>query len=180
MLGSRLTDAAPPPVGKPMSWFFCLSLLLIGIPAGAEEAADYYIVSRSGADVLELPQVGAAMVVHLPRLSPIVPGKRQRNWVSIRAEVEGKTVSGWVLEGAVRQRYRAEQRASTTGMAEVLSLFGGKPQRQTAVLGVRGLEEEGASIAGGRNDAAAVEWMEDFKLSEPEVAAFIHEGDLNP
>lgn len=156
-----------------------LGTLLLALPGKAEEVADFYIVTRGGTDLLAQPHRGAAVIAHLPRLSPVVPGKRRRNWRQIQARVQEQTLSGWVPEGAVRQRYRAEKKKSALGMAGVLSWLDNRPERQTAVLGVRGLEEEGAST-GGRSDMAALGWVEGQAPSEAEVEAFILEGDLNP
>ena len=86
-------------------------------------------------------------------------------------------------EGAIRKRYQASDIEKKKSMFSGISSLFRSPAdtRKTAVLGARGLEEEGALLkpAGGV-DKNMVRWMEGLHVNDSEVAAFILEGDLNP
>ena len=86
-------------------------------------------------------------------------------------------------EGAIRKRYAVShvEQKKQQALSRFRSLFQKPPETQkTAVLGVRGLEEDGAPSREKVADPKAVQWMENLRVSDAEVAAFIAEGDLNP
>ncbi len=159
-----------------MLWMLLVCCLL---PAPAWAADDYYIGASRGADVLAAPQADAAVVGHLERLSEVRVLERQRAWWNI----EAADVRGWVPAGAVRKRHqpgRAEK-AGNSVLEGLSSLFhrDDPAGRKTAVLGVRGLDEETGAVR-GRANVAAVEWMERLTVSDAEIARFIEQGRLNP
>jgi hypothetical protein len=170
----------------------CLSLvwLLSPAPALADEG-NYYIGARSGTDVLNAPKSSAKVIAHLPRKTDVKIVRKQRSWWKIQvlpseSQISLKPqVTGWVHAGAVRKRYQASafKKKKSSFMSKFASLFHrSAPRNQTAVLGVRGLEDKGAriSLQSGHTSQEMVRWMESLGVSDEEVSGFIEEGDLNP
>ncbi len=159
-----------------------LCCFLLATPAWAVDR--YYIGSSDGIDVLQRAQAHAVVLGHIPRLTDVKIIQKKRAWWKVRTV--GYTtpeISGWVPSGAVRKRYRATvaEKTSNSFFSGLSSLFhrntaGGQ---KTAVLGVRGLDEEG-NAAGGKANMVAVEWMEGLGVSNADVAAFVEQGRLNP
>jgi len=170
---------------RPLMLLIALGSLLAPAFAAADEE-DYYIGARNGADVLAAPRTGAGVVGHLERMTDVRVIKKQRAWWKIETVNEAAALQGWVREGAVRKRYRpsARKKASSSVFAALSSIFGRPaPKQQTAVLGVRGLEDEGGDVADRQAHQSAketVRWMEGLRVTNEEVADFIREGDLNP
>lgn len=161
-----------------------LTLFLLAMPAVAAEP-EYYIGPRSGADLYNRPSSHADKIAHLERLTVVKIIRKQRTWW--RVETVGVTpqAQGWITAGSIRQRYQPEvaNRKSSSFFSGFASLFGygrSNPNDKTAVLGVRGLDEETTAKAGGRGNTSAVKWMDTLTVSQQEVNQFIKEGDLNP
>lgn len=160
-------------------------LLLAGTAQAAE--SEYYIGPRAGADVFGAPSTQAAKVAHLDRLTAVRIDKKLHTWWHIITIHQTPVVRGWVAAGVVRQRYQpstASRKRSSffSGFASLFGYGNDSSTETTAVLGVRGFEEEkgATAAAGGRNATAAVQWMETLHVSPQEEDAFIREGDLNP
>lgn len=162
------------------SWLIlCIALFAAAYPAGAAENGAHYIGATYGADVHASPVSGSKVITHLDRLTDVTVLQRIRGWAEI--ETSRPSVRGWVIEGTVRQRYQPStaQKARSSFFASFARMFGGnEPQQQTAVLGVRGLEEGNAT--GTASNPQAVRWMESLHVSQQEVDRFIRDGRLNP
>ncbi len=160
-----------------------LLMLICLVSAPAMAADEFYIGSGGGADVYRLPKPGAERIGHLDRLTGVRVIQKKRNWWKVRTLHVDPAISGWVHAGAVRKRYTpsAASRTKSSFLAGLSSFFHrSEPnQQQTAVLGVRGLEDEG-NAAKGRSNRAGVRWMEGLAVSDADIAAFIDEGRLNP
>ena len=151
--------------------------------AHAPAAEDgYYIGAYHGIDVKQSPSDESATVAHLERLRSVRIDERERSWARIET-VNPPHVGGWVPEGALRQRYVPPEthRASSSFFSGLAALFGGggETDTKTAVLGVRGLENEGA-LGDRVAPAEAVQWVETLHVSDKEVADFVRQGGLNP
>jgi len=160
-------------------------LLLCGLlgaaNAPAAEDGGYYIGSYRGIDVMASPSAGAVTVGHLQRLRSVRIGTRQRSWMRITT-VDAPHVSGWVPVGAVRQRYEPPETHHSTSsfFAGLAALFRSHDnETETAVLGVRGLDNEG-QLGNRIAPAEAVRWVESLHVSDREVADFVRQGRLNP
>jgi hypothetical protein len=165
-----------------ISALFCLCLL--AAPAMAAEA-EYYIGPRDGADIYNRPDSRADKIAHLKRLTVVRVVDKQRTWWRIESSGISPSVRGWVTAGAIRQRYQPStaSRKSSSFFSGFASMFGyGRTSNneKTAVLGVRGLDEETTARAGGRGNTSAVKWMDTLSVSQKEVDKFIRDGDLNP
>ncbi|HKI61507.1 MAG TPA: SH3 domain-containing protein [Mariprofundaceae bacterium] len=152
-------------------------------PAAAMAADSYYIGLRDGVDVRDRPAAQASVLGHLPRLTDVRLIKTDRAWSKISSLHVSRPLTGWVPSGAVRKRYQpsAAQKSSNSFFSGFSSWFnrdttGGQ---QTAVLGVRGLDEE-AGASTGQASEAGVAWMEKLGVSNSDVAAFVEQGGLNP
>jgi len=162
-----------------------LTLVIFSLlfPATVMAADQYYIGSRDGVNVVAQPKVRANVTGHLDRLTDVKITQKKRAWWKVSTIKVSPKVSGWVPSGAVRKRYQASvaEKSSNSFFSGLSSFFhrdaaGGQ---KTAVLGVRGLDEEG-NAASGKANVAAVEWMEKLDVSSSDVAAFIEQGRLNP
>lgn len=162
------------------SWLiFCIVLFAAASSAGAAESSSHYIGATYGADVHLSPVSGSKVVAHLDRLTDVTVLQRIRGWAEI--ETSRPSVKGWVIEGTVRQRYQpsSAQKTRSSFFASFARWFGdNEPQQQTAVLGVRGLEEGDAT--GTARNTQAVRWMDNLHVSQQEVDRFIRDGRLNP
>ncbi|MDQ7010564.1 MAG: SH3 domain-containing protein [Mariprofundaceae bacterium] len=164
-----------------------IALCVLLAPAfAATDEEGYYIGARNGVDVLAAPRTGSKVMGRLERMTDVRVVKKQRAWWKIETIHGYPALQGWVREGAVRKRYQpsARKKTSSSVFAALSSIFGRPaPKQQTAVLGVRGLEDEGGDIASQQARQSAkesVRWMEGLSVSNEEVADFIREGDLNP
>lgn len=152
--------------------------------ATAQAAEDgYYIGAYHGIDVKRSPSGEAATVAHLNRLRDVRIEARERSWARI-ATVEAPHVSGWVPQGALRQRYeapKANHSSTSSFFSGLAALFGGGDEdtTKTAVLGVRGLDNEG-QLGDKAAPAAEVKWVEGLHVSNKEIADFVRQGRLNP
>lgn len=161
-------------------------LIFIAVsPLQAADSESYYIGSRSGADVHAYPRNSAENLGHLERMTDITVLEKRRGWWKVETiDIEPK-VTGWVYESTVNQRYQPEKESSS-GSSSFFSGFSSlfrssEPQQKTAVLGVRGLEEEGGATTKANAQARkAVKWMDSLVIKNRDVASFIKEGDLNP
>jgi len=161
-----------------------LILLLLAAPTLAAPPS-YYIGPRSGADLYDSPSPQSKKVAHLDRLTTVRITQKKRTWWHVETEGRNPVVRGWVSAGAIRQRYQPSASSRSTSLFSGLSsLFGGGRDantEKTAVLGVRGLDEETTAKAGTTSGTnSAVRWMEGLRVSQQEVNTFIREGDLNP
>ena len=157
----------------------CFALFAATCHVQAAENDSYYIGATYGADIHASPTSDSRMVGHLDRLTNVNILQRIRGWAEI--ESGSPKLRGWVIEGAVRQRYQpsSSQKARSSFFSGFARWFGGnEPQQQTAVLGVRGLEEGDAT--GTASNPQAVQWMESLNVSQDEVNRFIRDGKLNP
>ncbi len=167
----------------PATMLACLGMLFAGAAAAADSMHPYIGASR-GADVHAKPARSSPVLGHLERLTEVRVLEQRRGWgriETIRA-IEGRPLRGWVLSGQIRRPYQPKrsERAKSSFLAAFSSWFGNdEPERKTAVLGVRGLEDEGANTMGARN-MKAVRWMDRLAVDEAEIARFIREGRLNP
>jgi len=162
------------------------TLLMFGLSgiALADDAA-YYIGARSGADVFASPNKRAEVTAHLPRMSSVTILQKRRNWWKVKTIDARQEVSGWVFEGSVRKRYKsAKAKKKSSFFTGFASMFRSpEPPRKTAVLGVRGLEDDGtasAERAATKSANKMVKWMDTLNVEDGAVEAFIDEGDLNP
>ncbi|MDX8408282.1 MAG: hypothetical protein R8L58_07845 [Mariprofundaceae bacterium] len=161
-----------------------LSVILFSLlfPATAMAADQYYIGSSNGVDVLAKPGAGADVTGHLDRLTDVKIIQKKRAWWKVSTIRVSPKVSGWVPSGAVRKRYQrtAEKKASGSFFSGLSSFFHQDSNTQkTAVLGVRGLDEEG-NAAKGKANLAGVEWMEKLDVPDADLATFVEQGRLNP
>jgi len=158
--------------------------------APAWAADQYYIGSRDGIDLLKKPKAHAEILLHLPRMKEVAFIRTKRSWSKIQIIQAEEKVTGWVPAGSVRHRYNPE-----TAKNAAPSLFSGfsswfhsdKPnQSKTAVLGVRGFEDDGKPQAASEpiSEEALIQkntqWLESLQVPDKDVAAFIQQGDLNP
>lgn len=166
---------------------FVIVLILTLACAGyvdAEEAS-YYIGSRSGSDLLDQPDSQASVVKHLEWKTYVNILTSKRNWRKIQTLDKSKDM-GWLPEGALRKRYSSSSTssASSSFFSGFTSMFRSpEPERQTAVLGVRGLEEGGVARSGQPSTEQAkqmVEWMDTLTVPDRDVARFVENGNLNP
>jgi len=133
-------------------------------------------------DVLDQPQARDEVVGHLTRLTDVKVIQKKRAWWKVSTIRVSPKVSGWVPSGAVRKRYQqtAAKKASSSFFSGLSSFFHHDSNTQkTAVLGVRGLDEEGGA-AKGKANVAGVEWMEKLNVSATDLATFVEQGRLNP
>lgn len=163
-----------------------ITFLLLAATVQAAET-EYYIGPRSGADIYERPSTQAKKIAHLDRLTSIKITSKQRTWWKIETVGRKPVVRGWITAGEVRKRYQPSvaTHKSSSFFSGFASMFGhgrDTSSEKTAVLGVRGLDEETTAKAGNRNrgNTSAVRWMEGLHVSQQDVDKFIREGDLNP
>ena len=162
------------------------SITFAGV-AGVAVAADgnYYIGSHSGVDLRLAPRNSATVSGHLDRKTKVEVIDTRRSWTKVQT-LGSRSIKGWVPAGAVRKSYSSatSSRSSSSFFSSFTSLFRSpEPPRKTAVLGVRGLEDDSAASAektATEQANKAVEWMETLNVPDEAVAAFINEGDLNP
>jgi len=156
-------------------------VLLSGLPASAGE---YYIGPRARADLLRAPRSGADVIRHLPRLTDIIVIRKRRSWWKAEVSIDhGSPVTGWISTGALRKQYQPKRTTSafSSGISSFFSMFRRSPAgQQTAVLGVRGLENEAKLGKANKASINAVKWMEGLRVGNAEVSGFVREGDLNP
>lgn len=163
-----------------------VAALMLGLSGTAlADDVSYYIGARSGADVFASPNKRAEITTRLPRKSSISVLEKRRGWWKVETTDATEKVSGWVFEGAVRKQYQSTKSKNRSSFfSGFASLFRSpEPPQRTAVLGVRGLEDNGAASA----DRAATErankmvkWMGTLNVPDEAAASFIDEGDLNP
>jgi len=160
----------------------CLLLVAGATGAVAADNGSYYIGSTQGVDVHSSPSTSGQVSGHLDRLTDVKVLQRTRGWAEIEVS-QPRYLRGWVIEGAVRQRYQpsTSQKAKSSFFSSFARMFGGNEpqQQQTAVLGVRGLDEE-SNAAGEARNTKAVQWMESLNVSQDEVDRFVRDGRLNP
>ena len=153
------------------------------LPGLAASAGEYYIGPRTGADLLQSPRSSAEVLQHLPRLTDITVIKKRRSWWKIEiSEHREAPLTGWIAAGAIRKRYQPKRTVSAfaSNISSFFSMFRRPPKQQTAVLGVRGLEDEAKLGKANKASVNIVKWMESLHVSNTEVSKFVHEGDLNP
>lgn len=158
-----------------------LCCLLGAASAPAAEDGGYYIGAYRGIDVMASPSAEAVTAGHLQRFRSVRIEEHLRSWVLITT-VNTPYVSGWVPDGAVRQRYRPPEthRSTSSFFAGLEALFRSHDnETETAVLGVRGLDNEGR-LGHRVAPAEALRWMESLHVSDREVADFVRQGRLNP
>lgn len=173
--------------------FIALAFSVVVFPLSTlGETADtgYYISPSKGADVYSSYKSSPKKIARLPYNTDVHVIEKKRGWWKIETITHEPAVSGWVFESVVLQRTapkvktRTARRESSSSsfLSSFSSLFRSSPQQQeTAVLGVRGLEEEGASTEKASKEAKdAVKWMDTLAISHDDVAAFIREGNLKP
>lgn len=162
-----------------------LALSVMGFSGVALAKGDsYYIGPRGGADVFATPNKRAEVTSHLTRKTSVKILQKRKNWRKIET-IDKRKVTGWVFEGAVRKRYKTVKSSKKSSfMSSFTSFFRSpEPTHKTAVLGVRGLEDDGAARAERAATKRAnklVKWMDTLNVEEGAVAAFVEEGDLNP
>lgn len=157
------------------------TLMLGSAHVQAAESGNYYVGAYDGIDVKRSPTIDAGTITHLNRLRNVRIEARERSWAHI-ATINPPHVSGWVPDGALRQRYEPPKTHHSTSsfFSGLAALFGGgDDETKTAVLGVRGLDNEG-SLGNKVAPAAQVKWMEGLHVSDKEIADFVHQGRLNP
>jgi len=158
--------------------------VLILLPGLAALAGEFYIGPRTGADLLQSPRSSAEVIQHLPRLTDVTVLKKRRSWWKIETSADRSSpVTGWVSAGAVRERYQPKRTVSAfaSNISSFFSMFRRPPTgQQTAVLGVRGLEDEAKLGKVNKASLNAVKWMESLRVGNAEVSKFVREGDLNP
>jgi len=158
--------------------------VLVLLPGLTASAGEYYIGPRAGADLLQAPRSSADVIQHLPRLTDITVIKKRRSWwkVKVSAGLESP-VTGWISAGAIRKQYQPKRTVSAfaSNISSFFSMFRRPPTRQqTAVLGVRGLEDEAKLGKVNKASMNTVKWMEGLRVGNAEVSKFVREGDLNP
>jgi len=158
--------------------------VLVLLPGLTASAGEYYIGPRAGADLLQAPRSSATVIRHLPRLTNIIVIRKRRSWWKAEVSTDhGSPMTGWISAGAIRKQYRPKRTTSAfaSGMSSFFSMFRRPPTRQqTAVLGVRGLEDEAKLGKANKTSMNAVKWMEGLRVGSAEVSKFVREGDLNP
>jgi len=156
--------------------------IVMATPALAADNESYYIGSRSGSDVYVYPRTSAEKLGHLKRKTDVKVLEKRRGWWKVKTSGLKPEVSGWVYQSTVNKRYQATTTKKSSFFSGFSSLFrSSEPQQKTAVLGVRGLEEEGGATRKADAKAReAVKWMDSLIIKNRDVAAFIEEGDLNP
>jgi len=163
-----------------LAMLFVLTLL----PRLVASAEEYYIGPRAGVDLLQSPRSRAKIIQHLPRLTNVTVLKKRRSWWEVEVSEHRITpLTGWISAGAIRKRYQPKSMASafSSKMSSFFSMFRSSPTRQqTAVLGVRGLEDEAKLGKANKASMNVVKWMESLRVSNAEVSKFVREGDLNP
>ncbi|MFQ5581973.1 MAG: SH3 domain-containing protein [Mariprofundaceae bacterium] len=171
---------------RPLILLIALGTLFAPAFATAGEES-YYIGARNGVDVLDAPRTSAKALGRLERMADVKVLQKRRAWWKVEALGDESELLGWVREGAVRKRYQpgVRKKVTSSAFAAFTSLFSrSAPQQQTAVLGVRGLEDEGGDATASQQTQQSakemVQWMEGLKVEEQEVADFVQEGDLNP
>ncbi len=152
-------------------------------PALAAGSQQPYVFASHGADLHAAPDDASPVIAHLDRLTEVSILRKQRGWLRVRAagNAQGGRI-GWLREGQVRKPWQPgrAQRARHSLLGAFASLFGGNnAPGKTAVLGVRGLEDEGSG-AQGQRDMAGVQWMERIAITPEETRRFVREGKLNP
>ncbi len=163
-----------------------IALLLCFSGIAQADDASYYIGPRSGADLYASPNKRAEVTAHLPRKSSVKVLQKRRNWWKVETLDAKEKRSGWVFEGAVRKQYKPSKakKGSSSFFSGFASYFRSpEPAQKTAVLGVRGLEDDGSGSAERAATERAnhlVKWMDTLNVPDDEVDAFIEEGDLNP
>jgi len=167
-------------ISTSLTIFFILVLL----PGLTASAGEYYIGPRAGADLLQAPRSNADVVRHLPRLTDITVLKKRRSWWKAEVSTDhGSPVTGWISAGAIRKQYQPKRTVSAlaSNISSFFSMFRRPPTgQQTAVLGVRGLEDEAKLGKANKASMNVVKWMEGLRVGNAEVSRFVHEGDLNP
>jgi len=160
---------------------FVLLGLLFVVPNLACSEDAYYIGPRVGVDMLKSPHLHAKVIHHLPRLMDVSVITKRRSWWKIKVMVDNISMQGWVPQGAIRKRYQAKSKAASSAMTSFFNLFRRAPsKRETAVLGVRGLDNEAKLSKANQASVEAVRWMEKLQVSDQAVSDFIQAGDLNP
>jgi len=157
--------------------------VLVLLPGLTALAGEYYIGPRAGADLLQAPRSSADVIQHLPRLTDITVIKKRRSWwkVEVSAGLDSP-VTGWLSAGAIRKQYQPKRTVSAfaSNISSFFSMFRRPAKQQTAVLGVRGLEDEAKLGKATKASMNVVKWMEGLRVNNAEVAKFVREGDLNP
>lgn len=159
--------------------------LAAGLPATAAGEEDYYIGARDGADLFSQPRASAEKLAHLPRKTDVNVLEKRRGWWKVERIGVTPEQAGWVYESVVNKRYSSAVNGNDGGtsfLSGFSSLFRTEPkQDKTAVLGVRGLDEEnGATAQADAKAKEAVSWMDSLAVNNADLDAFIEEGDLNP
>jgi len=157
--------------------------VFILLPGLAASAGEYYIGPRAGADLLQSPRSSAEVLQHLPRLTDVTVLKKRRSWWKVEVSAHRDTpLSGWIFAGAMRKRYQPKHSVSAfaSNISSFFSMFRRPAKQQTAVLGVRGLEDEAKLGKATKASMNVVKWMEGLRVNNAEVAKFVREGDLNP
>jgi len=165
-----------------------VSSFLLSAPLWA--ADQYYIGSRHGIDLFKKPDMHAEILLHLHRMQDVQFIRTKRSWSKIQIIQAEEKITGWVPAGSVRHRYNA-----ATAKNAAPTLFSGfsswfhrdKPaQGKTAVLGVRGFEDEDRSQTASEPRSKEemmlqdTQWIEALRVPDSDVAAFVQQGDLNP
>lgn len=158
-------------------------LIALASPVCAGEAS-YYIGSRSGTDLLAQPDTRADVVRHLDWKTYVVILESSRNWRKVKI-ADDENITGWVTEGAIRKRFQStSSKSSSSFFSGFTSLFRSpEPEQKTAVLGVRGLEDDANAKSNVPSTAEAkemVKWMDTLAVPNRDVARFIEDGELNP
>jgi len=163
-----------------------IALLLAGftLTADADEAI-HYVGVRAGADLFASPSVRSTVVTHLPFETRLTVLERRNPWWLVDSGTGPNRVHGWILEGAVRQHLEQSttERSRSSFFSRFASWFRSDhvDQRQTAVLGVRGLDQGGSQASGPvAVNFEAVDWMDKLTVDRSEIDAFIAEGELKP
>jgi len=158
--------------------------VLVLLPGLTASAGEYYIGPRAGADLLQSPRSSAVVIQHLPRLMDVIVLKKRRSWWKVEVSTDhASPIAGWISAGALRKQYQPKRTTSalTSSISSFFSMFRRPPTRQqTAVLGVRGLEDEAKLGKANKVSINAVKWMEGLRVGNAEVSKFVREGDLNP
>jgi len=157
--------------------------VLVLLPGLAASAGEYYIGPRAGTDLLQAPRSNADVIQHLPRLMDVTVVKKRRSWWKVKVSAgHDSSATGWISAGAIRKRYQPKRTVSAfaSNISSFFSMFRRPPTGQTAVLGVRGLEDEAKLGKANKASMNVVKWMESLRVGNAEVARFVHEGDLNP
>jgi hypothetical protein len=158
-------------------------LCVLLAPTAVRAAEDgYYVGAYRGIDIRQSPSDESPTVAHLERLRSVRIEARERSWARV-ATVNPPIVSGWVPEGALRRRHEPPKahRSTSSFFAGLAALFGSDDSdaSKTAVLGVRGLDNEG-DLGNRAAPAAEVRWVEGLHVSDREIADFVRQGRLNP